>query len=106
VAQHYTKVAELQELPPGQMLRVSLADEPVLLVNVDHNIYAIGDRCTHEDASLFKGHLANGCVRCPLHGSRFDVKTGYPLDDPAEEPVPVYSVDIRGDDILISTLRE
>jgi len=87
------------------MLRVNLGGEPVLLVNVDDNVYAVGDRCSHEDASLFKGQLADGCIRCPLHGSRFDVKTGCPLDEPADAPIPVYPVEIRGEDILISSSR-
>ncbi len=92
----------MRDLPVGRMLRVFLDGEPVLLANVEGTVFAVGDRCTHEDASLFKGRLSGTCVRCPLHGSRFDLRTGEPLEEPAVDPVPIYQVRIDKDAIFLA----
>lgn len=90
-----------QSLKPGQMKRFVVNDKPVLVANVDGEILAIADLCSHEDAILSNGALKDGCVECPLHGSRFDLKTGLPREEPATEPVETYAVEIREDTIYI-----
>ncbi len=32
---------------------------------------------------------------CEFHASRYDLRTGHPLDPPATRPVPVYPVQIE-----------
>jgi len=101
VAGDYVKVAKVSDLQPGEMMRVEVHKERVLLVNVNGKFHAICDTCSHEDASLYMGALHGEYVRCPLHGSRFSVVTGEPLEEPAEIPVAVYPVRIEGDDVLL-----
>ena len=91
-----------QSLKPGQMKRFIIDDKPILLANYEGTFYAIADMCSHEDAILSRGALKNGCVECPLHGSRFDLKTGTPKEEPATEPVQTYPVDIRDNTVYIS----
>ena len=91
----FVKVARLNDLAPGHMMRVEAHDDRILVANVDNNIYAICDTCSHEDASLYMGALHGEHVRCPLHGSRFSLKTGEPLEEPAYEPVAVYPVRVE-----------
>ena len=55
----------------------------------------------HEDASLSGGVLRGAMVRCPLHGSRFDLRNGKPMEEPAEEPLTCYRVRVDGDDVLV-----
>lgn len=98
---HYTKVAAAEEIAPNGMLRVYAHGAWILVVKLDDEYFAIADTCTHEEASLYKGVFKDGCVRCPLHGSRFDIKTGIPLDEPAYEPVAVYPVKVMGGSILV-----
>jgi 3-phenylpropionate/trans-cinnamate dioxygenase ferredoxin subunit len=57
-------------------------------------IYAIDDLCTHEDTPLSDGWFEGCFVECPLHGSRFDLRTGEPDGFPAEEPVRTYPTDV------------
>jgi len=97
----FVKVARVGDLRPGEMMRVQAHDDRILLVNVDGEFYAICDTCSHEDASLYMGALHGEHIRCPLHGSRFSVKTGQPLEEPAETPVAVYPVRIEGEDVLV-----
>jgi len=72
---------------------------------VDGKFYATDDTCTHEDASLSTGFLKGDIVKCPLHGSRFNVCTGKALEEPAEEDLRTYPVRLEGGRILID-LRE
>jgi 3-phenylpropionate/trans-cinnamate dioxygenase ferredoxin component len=93
------------DLPPGTMKRVDIRDRRILLANVAGRVCAVDDICTHEEASLSTGVLLGDLVKCPLHGSRFNVCTGKVLEDPAEEDLRVYLVRVEGGRILIN-LRE
>ncbi len=93
------------ELAPGKMKRIDAHGRRVLLANVGGRFYAADDTCTHEDASLSTGSLQGACVKCPLHGSRFDLSTGQVLDDPAEASLRTYPVRLEGERVLVG-LRE
>ena len=94
-------VARKSALAPGAMLRVVVDRVPVLLCNVDGEIYAVEDVCTHDGGALDGGEL-DGCrIMCPRHGAFFDVTTGKALTLPAVSPLPVYPVTIDGDDIYV-----
>jgi 3-phenylpropionate/trans-cinnamate dioxygenase ferredoxin subunit len=73
----------------------------VTLTINDGEIHAIGDRCTHGDVSLSEGFVEGKTLECWAHGSAFSLESGIPLNLPAYEPVPVYVVEIDGDDVLI-----
>lgn len=88
------RACRLDELPEGRCLRLG-AEPPLSVFNVDGTVLAIDDTCSHEDASLADGWAEDGYVECPLHGSRFDLRTGIPEDPPAEEPVRVHSVTVE-----------
>ena len=90
----FVAVADSRELPSGQMIRVHVHGEWVLVINVEGRFFAVADTCSHEDASLYKGALRGNCIQCPLHGSRFNIVTGEPLEEPAEEPIDVYPVQV------------
>lgn len=76
----------------GDMRCVKLDGKRVLLVRAEGRYWAVDERCPHEDAQLSKGAL-HGCrVSCPLHGSEFDIRTGQPLNPPADESLSTYSV--------------
>ncbi len=89
------------EIAPGRMRRLDIGGRRILLANVEGHYYAVDDTCTHEDASLSTGSLKGELVKCPLHGSRFNVRTGAVLDEPAEAALRTYPVCLEGDRILI-----
>ena len=97
----FTRVASLGDLKTSKLTCVKPQGRRIALAYVDGKVFAIDDMCSHEDASLAKGSLHGECVKCPLHGSRFDLNTGAALDEPAEEPVKTYAVKIEGEDILV-----
>jgi nitrite reductase/ring-hydroxylating ferredoxin subunit len=97
----FVKVGNLGELGPGAMTRVEISGRRILLANVNGCLYATDDTCTHEDASLSTGSLRGEFVKCPLHGSRFNVCTGQVMEEPAEADLKTYPVRVDGDRILI-----
>ena len=99
--EEFVTVAKTSDLDKGEMMQVDVGDEQILLSNVDGTFYAVNDVCTHAEGSLSDGYLEGVEVECPLHGSRFDVKTGEVLSEPAADPVERYTVRVEGDDILI-----
>jgi nitrite reductase/ring-hydroxylating ferredoxin subunit len=72
----------------------SAAGVPLLIVEDDHGVHVLADRCTHRGGPLSEGTIEQDCVRCPWHGSRFSLVTGRVEDGPAVAPQPVYEVRI------------
>ena len=92
----------LSELVQDEARRVVIDGTPIAVV-LDSNgeVHAIGDTCTHGEISLSEGFVEGDTLECWAHGSAFSLRTGKPLNLPAYEPVPVYAVQIDGDDVLI-----
>ena len=97
----FVKVAEVSDLAVGEMMVVEVDGERVLLVNVEGNVYACDDVCSHAFASLSEGDLNGVEVECPLHGSAFNVTTGEVNSPPADESIKTYQLRIEGQDILL-----
>jgi 3-phenylpropionate/trans-cinnamate dioxygenase ferredoxin component len=89
------------DLPSGRMTCVELGGRRILVANVDGIFYATDDSCTHEEASLSHGSLKGDLVKCPLHGSRFSLRTGEPLEDPAEAWLRCYPVSVENGAVLV-----
>jgi len=81
---------------------VSLADRNVLVAHTENGVFVSDEMCTHEDARLCDGNLNGNLVKCPLHGSRFDLTTGQVLDDPAEENLKIYPVVVENNVVYIT----
>lgn len=97
-----TRVLALSELVQDQATRVVIGDVPIAVVlDSQGEVHAIGDTCTHGQISLSEGFVENGTLECWAHGSAFSLRTGIPQNLPAYEPVPVYVVEIEGDDVFI-----
>jgi 3-phenylpropionate/trans-cinnamate dioxygenase ferredoxin component len=95
------EVTQLEKLPRGRGVRVTIGDTRIAMFRVDDQVYAIGDRCSHAEASLAEGELWDTSVECPRHGSEFDLTTGEPHALPATAPVPVYEVSIEDGTVYV-----
>ena len=98
----FVKVASVNEIAPGDLLRVEVAGRLVCLANVDGAIYAVDDDCTHISGPLDQGELEGCVLTCPLHLARFDVRTGKVLRGPAREDLPIYAVRVAYGDIYVA----
>lgn len=85
----------------NSMYRFVYEGHKYLLANINEQIHAIDDLCTHEDASLYNGALKGDCVECPLHSSHFSFITGAPQQAPATEAVKVYPCRVENEDVYI-----
>lgn len=96
------RVSALEELPDGRGVRVDVAGHRVALFRFGGEVYAIGDRCSHAEASLAEGEVFDGAVECPRHGSEFDLTTGEPASLPATRPVAVYEAEVADGDVYLT----
>jgi 3-phenylpropionate/trans-cinnamate dioxygenase ferredoxin subunit len=100
----WTKVATLEDCPPGSLHKVMVGANPVVLTNIDGSVHAIMDRCTHEELPLSDGEMEGNVIVCPYHGARYDVTSGAARGLPAIKPVKSFPVEIREDGIYIESL--
>ena len=99
----FVKVADLTEVPPGEMTLVDFQGEPVALANVDGTIYAFSDSCTHMAGDLSQGLLEGAVVTCPLHRGQFDVTSGDVVAAPPTETLLTFQVRVSdGGEIRLS----
>ncbi|MFE7955801.1 MULTISPECIES: bifunctional 3-phenylpropionate/cinnamic acid dioxygenase ferredoxin subunit [unclassified Streptomyces] len=88
-------VCPLADLPRGESFRLE-TDPPVAVFHTEEGeVYAIDDTCTHQDASLADGWLEGCEVECPLHASKFDLRTGGVDAPPARLPVRTHQVVVQ-----------
>ena len=80
---------------------VTVDGVPVLIVHTADAWYAVEAQCSHEGFPLCHGAVQGARIKCPLHGSRFDLATGAALDDPADAPLMTHDVDIRDGRIMV-----
>lgn len=92
---------KLEDLPQGRGLRVETSGHRIALFRVGDDAYAIGDRCSHAEASLAEGEVFDLDVECPRHGSEFNLETGLPDSLPATRPVPTYEVAVIDGEVFI-----
>jgi len=102
------EVALLDELPPGTMRLVPADSRTIGVYNCGGTLYAIEDRCSHDDGPLCEGEWEPELcmVVCPRHGSRFDLQSGIPMSLPAFEAVPTFPVSVRGGMVVVDAGSE
>jgi naphthalene 1,2-dioxygenase system ferredoxin subunit len=97
----WARAASRSELASGEVLGVEVAGRSIALYDVDGNIFATDNICTHAYARLSDGWLDGELIECPLHAARFDVRTGKVLDPPATVDLKTYPVRVVDDEIQI-----
>jgi nitrite reductase/ring-hydroxylating ferredoxin subunit len=95
VPEEFHEVAPTDEVAPGEVKQYQVEGRPVALCNVDGELYAFEDICTHAFAHLSEGGLEGDRIKCPLHGARFDVKTGTAKSLPAVKAIPTHEVKVE-----------
>ena len=95
------KIANINDINNGEMKEVLINELSYLIAKVENKIYVTSNMCTHEDAELSMGCLNGTKVKCPLHGSYFDLLTGKALNEPAEDSIKVYKYTIENEAIFL-----
>jgi nitrite reductase/ring-hydroxylating ferredoxin subunit len=98
----WVRVADVAEVAEGQVHPVRLKDREIALYHLPGGDFRATDNiCTHEYAQLSDGWLENGCIECPLHAARFDVRTGKALCAPAEANLQVFELKVEDGNLLL-----
>jgi len=97
-------VCRTTEIMPGQMKKVSVGENEILVTNIDGNYFAIDDTCTHAGATLSEGKLEDSTITCDWHGAKFDCKNGKLIKFPGEiNDLESYKVIVESDDVFVET---
>ena len=94
---------KIEYLKPGEMVKVDINSTPVLIGNVGGAFFAVSNICPHSVRPLLehKSSMQNNQVKCPHHGSIFDVTTGGLVKGLATESLERYEVRVIGDDVFV-----
>lgn len=99
---NWKQVAKTADVKPGETRRVFVEGIDIALCNLAGEFYAIDNICTHAYACLSDGYFEGDELECPLHGGRFDVRTGRAGGGIVTEDVRRYAVRVAGEDVLLS----
>jgi len=94
-------IISIDDLIPGERIFIDVDDMSVVIFNIAGDIYAIEDRCTHDEGPLGEGEIEGFEIICPRHGARFDVRDGRALSLPAIEPTRYFPTRIVDNQIEI-----
>ena len=97
----FVQAAQLADVPDGGVLAVEVDGQEIALVRDGDDVYALRDECSHASIPLSEGEVEGCEIECWLHGSRFDARTGKPVNLPATEPVQTYPTTIEGEQVLV-----
>lgn len=101
----FKSAVETRELADGQMKRVLVEEQPVVLLKLDGTVYAFGGVCSHYGAPLNEGTIVEQTIECPWHASRFALEDGRIVQGPACAGVPVYDCKIVNEQVQVRLRR-
>lgn len=98
----WKKVATVEEFATADRKLVDLGDGRLIgLFKVQGEYWAVDALCSHQRASLMHGEVEGYELICPVHGARFDLRTGRHLSLPAVRPIRSYPVRVVQTEIEI-----
>jgi nitrite reductase/ring-hydroxylating ferredoxin subunit len=98
----WVRVAAVADIGEGKCIGVRVGDKEIALYHLPGGeFYATHNVCSHEYALLSEGWLEDGCIECPLHAAKFDIRTGKALSAPADEDIAVYPIKADGGDLFV-----
>jgi 3-phenylpropionate/trans-cinnamate dioxygenase ferredoxin subunit len=98
----FVKVADVDEIPPGEMKIVEVGGEEIVVANLGGEFVAFSNTCTHRAGPMGEGMLIGDIVECPFHGGQFNARTGEAVAPPPSEPLKTYPVQVEDGEILVS----
>lgn len=97
----FVAIAAVDELAVDEMKAFEIDGRRLLLVRAEDGFYVVDEMCTHEDYSLALGCIKGRRIKCSLHGSYFDLATGEPDEEPADEPICSYRVKVEDGQVWV-----
>ena len=97
----FMTAARLDDIAENSLVCVSVGGVDLVIAKCDGVIYALEDRCSHEEFPLSAGELVGCELTCALHGARFDLATGAARALPAVVPVKTFEVQVEGEEVRV-----
>ena len=97
----YVPVADEAALEEGATLRAEVNGTVVAVARCEGQVYAFQEFCTHRYGPLSEGAIRDCQVRCPWHGSCFDVRSGKVTEGPAKVDLKTFPARVRDGKIEI-----
>ena len=88
-------------VPEGDVIGVNVAGKDIALYEVEGEVYATDNICTHGAARMSDGFLEGREIECPLHQGRFEVCTGKAMCAPLTEDIKTYPVRIENMRVML-----
>ena len=97
-------VGRTTDIISGQMKKISIDENEIVIININGDYFAIDDTCTHAGGSISEGKLDDSTIICDWHGAQFDCKNGKLLKFPAKiNDLKSYKIVIESDKIFVET---
>ena len=88
-------------VPEGDVVGAIVAGKDIAFYEVEGEVFATDNLCTHGAARLSDGFLEGNEIECPLHQGRFDVCTGKAMCAPLAEDIKIYPVKIENMRVML-----
>ncbi len=99
--EQWIDAAAAGDVPADDVIGVDVAGRSIALYQVDGEIFATDNLCTHGNARLCHGFLEGHEIECPLHQGKFDIRNGKAMCAPLTEDVRTYPVKIEGSRVFV-----
>jgi 3-phenylpropionate/trans-cinnamate dioxygenase ferredoxin component len=98
----WKKVATLADFEKDDRLFAEAGDQEIAVFKAaDGALYAVSPWCTHQRVSMMNGWIEGAEITCPLHGARFDLKTGRHLCAPAPRPLQSFPLKVEDGAVFV-----
>ncbi len=102
MSDNWIDVASVDELPDDDVVGIDASGKSIALYQVEGQVYATDNLCTHGNARLCDGFLEGHEIECPLHQGKFDIRDGKAMCAPLTEDVKIYPVKIEGSRVFVA----
>lgn len=99
---NWIKIANTDQVGEDESLAIDVNGQHLALHHTEGEYFVSDNICTHQYALLSDGFIEDGCVECPLHQAKFDLRTGKVMCAPATQDMKVYEVKVEGSDIFVN----
>lgn len=96
----------IESLAEGEKRLYTAGPFEVLVCRVSGKLYAVENKCSHQERPLVRGRLRNHLLVCPVHGAAFDVRDGAHKSPPATCGITSFPVVQSEQAICVQVPRE
>lgn len=102
MSENWIDVLAVEAVPQGDVTSVNVGGQEIALYEVEGEVFATDNFCTHGAARMSDGFLEGREIECPLHQGRFDVCTGKAMCAPLSQDIRVYPVRIENKRVWVN----